>query len=590
MLKKLYPVFSIYIISQVLLRIGLLIFEKNDIDYADIFKIFKRGFAFDLYVLLYICILPIIYFSISTRSYQNSKLDIKIRFLSFWIFCFLLIFVTVSEIIFWIEFRSRFNFIAIDYLIYTHEVIGNIKESYPIFWIMSAIFIVSFFITSLFNRFSSNEKNYIKDKLKFLFFYLCCFIISHSYEGLKDNNKKSFGPIKNSISNEISQNGIYSFFYALRTSNIPFEKFYLTLEKSDIKPNTTKDHNPKNYNVIMIVMESMSAKFMSHFGNKEGITPNLDSLVNKSVFLSKLYATGTRTIRGLESLFLGIPPSPGDSIIKRPNNDNLYSIGSILKEKGYRNVFIYGGYGYFDNMNEFFGSNNCEIIDRSKIENVTFSNIWGVCDEDLLNQTLKEANKQSPFFFIVMTTSNHRPYTYPSGKIDIPSKTGRGGAIKYADYAIGHFLNKAKKESWFKNTIFVIVSDHTAGSSGKIELDLEKHHIPAFIYAPFILEPRVIDKVCSQIDIAPTILNILGFGGTFIGQNMLKDDLKERAFISNYQKYGFYNENDKILTVIKPIKDYSTYKDNMPCNNDSHLNETIQYYQWSSEWKNNLKK
>lgn len=124
-------------------------------------------------------------------------------------------------------------------------------------------------------------------------------------------------------------------------------------------------------------------------------------------------------------------------------------------------------------MNTFFAGNGFRIVDRASIpeEDKTFSNAWGICDEDLLNASLREADAAyatgKPFYQFVLTTSNHRPFTYPDGKVDIPSGTSRSGAIKYTDYAIGNFMRKAERRPWFRDTIFVIVADHTAGSAAR---------------------------------------------------------------------------------------------------------------------------
>ena len=145
----------------------------------------------------------------------------------------------------------------------------------------------------------------------------------------------------------------------------------------------------------------------------------------------------------MEALTLALPPTPGRSLIKRPRNENLFTLGSVFRSRGYDTAFIYGGFGYFDNMNYFFGNNGYRVIDRtSPGADITFANVWGACDEDLFRWTMREADASfaanKPFHFFVMTTSNHRPFTYPEGKIDLPSKeSGRSGAVKYSDFAIG---------------------------------------------------------------------------------------------------------------------------------------------------------
>jgi len=281
---------------------------------------------------------------------------------------------------------------------------------------------------------------------------------------------------------------------------------------------------------------------------------------------NNLYASGTRTVRGMEAVTLSVPPTPGSSIVKRPDSADMFSAGFVFKDKGYDNHFIYGEYGYFDNMNAFFGSNGFNVIDRASFtkEESTFGNVWGLCDGDVFNKTLKVADESyknnKPFFNYIMTTSNHRPYTYPNGKIDIPSKTGREGAVKYTDYAIGEFIKKATTKPWFKNTVFIIVADHCASSAGKSELPLEKYKIPLIIYAPNIIKPQVISKMASQIDTIPTLLNQLGwkYKSKFYGQNILSNEFKERAFFGTYQKLGFMTDNH--LSIIEPQNKYSEFE------------------------------
>ena len=271
------------------------------------------------------------------------------------------------------------------------------------------------------------------------------------------------------------------------------------------------------------------------------------------------------------AITLSIPPTPGRSIVKRKNNTGLFTIGEVFRIKGYQRNFFYGGDGYFDNMNTYFGGNGFNIVDRGRgflldknitttrtnIEDneVSFENAWGVCDEDIYAKVLKEADKAYktgiPFFDFVMTTSNHKPYTYPEDKVDIPSGSGRNGAIKYTDYAIGEFLETAKTKPWFKNTVFVIMSDHCASSAGRWELDIQNYHIPGLIYNLSEAQPQKVDKLSSQIDMFPTLFAQLGwdYESNLFGQNILNMKPEdERAFVGNYRKLGYLKDN-KVMVL-----------------------------------------
>ena len=287
-------------------------------------------------------------------------------------------------------------------------------------------------------------------------------------------------------------------------------------------------------------MESMSARFMGAYDPKSQLTPYLDRFSKEGIFFRNMYATGTRTVRGLEAVTLSVPPTPGQSIIRRPNDDNLYSIGSVLQASGYKRSFLYGGHAYFDNMKAFYEANGFDIFDEPGLpkNEISFSNAWGICDEDLFHLAIREADRsysdKRPFLQIVMTTSNHRPYTFPAGKIDL-APGEREGAIKYSDYAVGQLIKNSENKPWFANTLFVFVADHNASVGGGVDVPVADYLIPGIIYNPKLLSPQVVDTLGSQIDIVPTLLNLMGisYENHFFGHDLLHTT-DERAFISNY--------------------------------------------------------
>jgi len=210
----------------------------------------------------------------------------------------------------------------------------------------------------------------------------------------------------------------------------------------------------------------------------------------------------------------------------------------------------------------------------------------------LFRKTIKEAARSyeqgKPFFSIVMTTSNHRPYTYPEGKIDIPPKSGRGGGVKYADYAIGRLLDEARTQPWFRDTIFVVVADHCAASAGKTEVPVQNYEIPFMVYAPAHIKPRRVDTLGSQIDVAPTVLGLLNMSYTsaFMGKDLLAagPHVPGRAFLSTYQKLALLEEDQ--MVVISPQKQVHAYRYNdrdrslIPIEPDEEvLGDTLAYYQ-----------
>ena len=516
-------------------------------------------------------------------------------FITLFIYTFAIVMNAVSEYFFWNEFGIRYNFIAVDYLIYTTEVIGNIMESYPVVPLFSGVFVVVLALTIfLYKKTKATLETIpnLKEKGFFLGGYVALFLLSlwatPKFDDIKSNNV---------FVQEIRANGVYKFYYAFTHSELDFFQFYPTLPEEEARTTFFKHfiipypgfgecgtpqflpirefpypvkrifEEEHKKNVVLISVESLSAEFMAAYGNTEGITPFLDSLAQKSIFLTNLYATGNRTVRGLEALTLCVPPTPGESIVKRKDNKDKFTTGSVFKSKGYSVKYLYGGYSYFDNMKDFFAGNGYDIIDRDNFtpEEITFANIWGVSDEDMARKAIKEMNAQAktgkPFFNHWMTVSNHRPFTYPEGRIDIPGTAkSRQGGVKYTDYALKLFFELAKKESWFKDTVFVIVADHCASSAGRTELPLDRYRIPCLIYADF-LEAKRVDTLASQIDVMPTVMGLLNFSyeSKFLGQDIFSGFyFNPRAYIATYRELGYLTP--ETLSIIKPLREQIQYK------------------------------
>ena len=509
---------------------------------------------------------------------QRLKIRNSLYFTTLFLYVLLIIFNAVSEYFFYNEFGVRYNFIAVDYLIYTTEVIGNIMESYPIIPLFTAIFVVTGLATWWIYKKTKDSLLQLPNlvqKLTLLGVFAVLLAISLSFAE-KINLKKG-----NIFQQEIAANGMVKFYEAFSNNTLDFFTFYPTVDQKTAEKNTllplgtttlnrtiTSAKPELQKNVVLISIESLSAAYMKAYGYEESVTPFLDQLAQKSLFFTNLYATGNRTVRGLEALTLCIPPTAGESVIKREKeNKNKFTTGSVFKSKGYSVKYLYGGYSYFDNMKDFYGGNGYQIVDRDNFtpEEITFANVWGVCDEDMAKKAISEMNKDykagKPFFHHWMTVSNHRPFTYPEGKIDIPADSkSRKGGVKYTDYSIMKFFEMAQKQPWFKNTVFVIVADHCSSSAGKTELPMDKYRIPAMIYAPEFVAPQKFSQVTSQIDVMPTVLGLLNFKyqSKFLGQDVFSKNFVPRAYIATYQDLGFIKDN--YLTVISPTKNIKQYQ------------------------------
>ena len=574
------------ILGAMLLLLGYIQFVPNNIFY-------QYGGSVEEIALYFFGAKTLCFAAMLFAGKWRKQVRNALYFITLFIYTFAIVMNAVSEYFFWNEFGIRYNFIAVDYLIYTTEVIGNIMESYPVVPLFSGVFVVVLALTIfLYKKTKSTLETIpsLKEKGLFLGGYVALFLLSlwttPKFDDIKSNNV---------FVQEIRANGVYKFYYAFTHSELDFFQFYPTLPEEEARSTffsnfmipypgfgecgfrnfapirelpypVEGEDDEQHKNVVLISVESLSAEFMAAYGNTEGITPFLDSLAQKSIFLTNLYATGNRTVRGLEALTLCVPPTPGESIVKRKDNKDKFTTGSVFKSKGYSVKYLYGGYSYFDNMKDFFAGNGYDIIDRDNFtpEEITFANIWGVSDEDMARKAIKEMNAQAktgkPFFNHWMTVSNHRPFTYPEGRIDIPGTAkSRQGGVKYTDYALKLFFELAKKESWFKDTVFVIVADHCASSAGRTELPLDRYRIPCLIYADF-LEAEQIDKLASQIDVMPTVMELLNFSyeSKFLGQDIFSRFYKPRAYIATYRELGYLTPDT--LSIIKPLREQIQYK------------------------------
>ena len=633
--STLLSVLCLYIFLSFVIRIVLLIWSVKDLDLnpIHILRAFFTGFVFDLTMGSLFLALYAIYLLVFPKRWIGFLFDQCFTYFYLTLIFIIIYFSLLAEIPFWDEFGVRFNFIAVDYLIYTYEVVENINQSYPlpeIGVVLVGLIVITFVLFKKLNIFKNtfSDKSSIRHRF---FFAVPVLTIAVVLGWVMKNKQADFS--NNMVVNELGKNGAFSFVTAFKSNELDYETFYpklpekeaysivkkdllqenqeyRTTANDDISRLTTGNQEQKP-NIILIAIESFSADFLTEFGNKDHVTPNYDKLSKESIFFTNLYATGTRTVRGMEALTLSVPPTPGNSIVRRPDNQDLFSVSTIIKSKDYQPYFIYGGDGYFDNMNTFFGGQGFDIVDRDRgnplsdhiktqrfaipDNEVKFENAWGICDEDLYNQSIKYADKSAkankPFFQFVMTTSNHKPYTFPAGKID-PPQGDRNGAVKYTDYALGKFIADAKTKPWFKNTVFVIVADHCASSAGKWEINIDRHHIPAIIYNLPNQQPTRVDRLTSQIDLMPTLLGYLGWSyttslyGKDINQMKIGD---ERAFIGNYRTLGMLR--GKVFTQIddrKRVKQFIVSGNEKQTlseikTKDQELaSQTISYYQTAS--------
>jgi len=515
-----------------------------------------------------------------------------------WVEFFAILYLSVAQYYFFKEFNSRFNLVAVDYLIYPHEVFGNIIASYHV---VSFLLIVAVYASvalslywNLLKKTSIPQESLAKRGRRLtvhaVLTVLCLSIFStHSLDFAQ-----------NRIVNEITADGISSFFEALHTNHLDYNALYRTgdaqilsnLLKKELATDASRSQASGSdinrvsagasqglgkLNVVVIVEESFGCEQVDACGqgldidaavaaSSKRLTPELDELAKQGLFFNKAYATGTRTVRGLEAITASFPPIPSESIVKRPGNDHMATWGKVMQENGYHTSFLYGGYSQFDNMKSFYAGNGYAVSDRLDIENPRFTNIWGVSDQDLFDHARtyfdQRAASGAPFFSIIMTTSNHSPYTFPVGIDGVrPHGGSRVDGIRYADHALGEFFKKSKDAPWYDNTLFVVVADHGARVYGSERIPLQSYEIPLLIMAPGRVQPQQVAGPISQMDIAPTVLGLLGlpYEAPFFGQNAFAANEQSRVLLFNHN-HDVALYQDGTLAVLGLNNSLHTYR------------------------------
>ncbi len=594
-------------------RLGLTIYSARDIGMPVLPHVFGRGVWFDLVTIGALLSPFLLVNAVLPNRLRQSRGFAWLSKAVVWFVVCLLLFSAIGEFFFWEEFATRYNFIAVDYLVYTQEVIANITQSYPVTPLLIGIGLVAAGFIWAFRRwFTAVETTPYSGRTRLIMLALAvigpCLSLLTNIDQMRGSG--------NAYADELSGNGLFSLVSAFFLNELDYDRFYVTIPADkanrilvDLKVSRAKQDEPggltasmpsylvrRPKNVVLMTVESLSAEFLGSYGSTKGLTPNLDRIASQGLMFDRLFATGTRTVRGLEATSLGTPPVPGQAIVRRPQSDHLTTLGEILHRDGFDTGFAYGGNAFFDNMAAYFSGNDYAVLDQGDFppDAIAFENAWGVADESLLDNVTSQLDKQTagkkPFFMHVMTTSNHRPYTYPDGRIDIASPGGRDGAVKYTDYAIGRFLQQAATKPWFADTLFIITADHCASAAGKTELPVGGYHIPMFFYGPGLVKPGHISTLVSQIDLPPTILRAVGASGEshFFGRAIdgSKPD-NERAFISNYQSLGYMKNGT--LTVLRPkgvVESYAvdpTTLASRPAPVNAQLrDEAIAYYQTAS--------
>lgn len=591
MLKRLfgptYPIFIFFLVNLVILslsRLALGIWQSERVTAVDgWFPLFVQGVRIDIASLCWLFSVAIV---LSCFFVSNSTFGRAVQFLvRLWLTLgsTFIVFMEFATPAFIETYDFRPNRLFVEYLV-------NPKEVFTMLWNGHLVALISApILTALFALFFWKLAAKVSRQLYFpqwkyrpvLFLVIgaITFIGARSSFAHRGINPSMVAFSSDPLVNSLVLNSGYSVLFAVQQmkNEDKSSELYGKMELAEVVkilkeargraesdyistelPTLTKNqasYQGKPKNLVIVLEESLGAQFVGTLGGKP-LTPNFDKLAQEGWLFENLYATGTRSVRGIEAVTAGFTPTPARAVVKLPGSqNNFFTIAELLGKQGYHTSFIYGGEKHFDNMASFFYGNGFQkIVDEKDYVNPKFKATWGMSDEDLFNKAHEEFTQLSktgkPFFSLVFTSSNHDPFEFPAGKIELyeqPQAT-RNNTAKYADYALGHFFDLAKKSDYWKDTVFLIIADHDSRVHGEALVPIKHFHIPALILGEGI-EAKRDPRLVSQIDMPTTLLSLIGVSGNYpmLGFDLTKPDNPNRALMQFDKTMAYMRDNQVVI-------------------------------------------
>jgi phosphoglycerol transferase MdoB-like AlkP superfamily enzyme len=607
-------------------RLGLVVWQIARVSAAHMLgEVFLQGLRFDL-VLVGALLMPV---ALAVPLFCTSAALMRVGkplLLGYWVACFTgVVFMEVATPSFIAQFDARPNRLFVEYLVYPKEVGSTLLSGYLpqlVAAVVAVILAVWLMQRTLRNVLRATRKIHWATAIAAApILVVLCFVAARSTLDHRAVNPSTVAISTDPMVNDLALNSAYTVLYAMYQEHyeLPGGFRYAPMPEDEVlrrvkegmridasafdsydvptlhrQEATAPRARPKN--LVIVLEESLGAEFVGALGGKP-LTPRLDELARQGLWFENLFATGTRSVRGLEALVTGFTPTPTESVIKLGRSQrNFFSIAELLRDQGYDTSFIYGGEGQFDNMRRFFMNNGFDfVVDEDDYVNPVFYGSWGVADEDVFTRADQEFAKprERPFFSLVFTTSNHSPYDYPDGRIELYDKDDPhtvNNAVKYADYALGEFFDRARRRSYWNDTVFLVVADHNSRVFGAKLVPMEHFHIPALVLGGGI-EPGVYSPVASQIDLPPTLLSLIGVSAEhpMIGHDLTRPELAAwpgRAIVQ-YGDTQAYLEGGKLAVLRKDLPpavfDYDGRSTLTPAPVDPELiANAIAHADWSS--------
>lgn len=582
------PIFSLF-------RLALVLWQSERVmATGQLVQVFLQGLRVDLILLGLMILIPLLLSPLFTlcKAWRQWR-----YFTLVWLIISitLIVFLEMASFGFIAEYDVRPNRLFIEYLKYPQEVVPMLWNGFRVhvFLGLGALVMAVYGMVKLAFPWLKQE-NQLANLRYWIALPLLFLVVAFSIRstiGHRPANPAMFAMTNDNMVNSLILNSPYSVFYAVYSLQYEGEssKVYGKMTPEEIiqevesgrptvQDNRTLLNDPqfptlalqrpsrkreKPLNIVIILEESLGATFVESLGGVP-VTPELEKLKQDGWWFENLYATGTRSVRGIEAVVAGFPPTPARSVVKLSlSQKNFTTLASILGGKGYTTEFIYGGESHFDNMRSFFMGNGFQqVIEQKDYINPVFVGSWGASDEDVFNRMHEQLTKHhasgKPFFTLAFSSSNHAPFEFPDGRIQLhdAEKATENNAVKYADYAIGEFFKKAKVSDYYKDTLFLVVADHDIRVRGEDLVPVKNFHIPGVILGAD-LTSKSIKSVASQIDLPTTLLSLAGIEAKtpMIGRDLSSepDDLAGRAMMQYKDNYAWMEGEE--LVVLRPEKD-----------------------------------
>ncbi|WP_077525801.1 LTA synthase family protein [Metapseudomonas resinovorans] len=552
-----------------LLRVALLVYNSDQIgdSPASVFvEAFFNGLRFDLRVVVF-ALVPLLLSLFSVRAMAARGLH------RLWLtlFASLTLFLGISELDFYREFHQRLNGLVFQYL---QEDLGTVASMiwngfpvgrYLIAWALTtALLYLMFRGLDLISRpratrvvsAQPNARATAPWFSRVAIFMVCLVIAVVAVRGhLRQGPPLRWGDAfttDSMFANQLGLNGTLTLVDAAKNSfsshrdnawkaTLPEDEALAAVRQMLLTPNDKlvdadtaairRDFTPPAEgtlpikNVVVILMESFAGRYVGAMGSQEGITPYFDKLAKEGLLFDRFFSNGTHTHQGMFATMACFPNLPSfEYLMRTPEGAHKFSgLPQLLSAREFNDLYVYNGNFQWDNQSGFFSNQGMtRFIGREDFVNPVFMDkTWGVSDQDMFDRGAAELAKMptdKPFYALLQTLSNHTPYALP---VDLPvdKVTGHGAhdehltAMRYADWALGQFFEKARKEPYFKDTLFVVVGDHGFGSDKQLtEMDLFRFNVPLLLIGPGVQEKfgSLNHNVATQIDIVPTIMGRLG--------------------------------------------------------------------------------